>query len=71
MNFNLLIIAVFLLGAAAGALIVSVFHSANFARAREQFQAELEASVEAELNSRHGQATSTRMTEKSPSSHAA
>ena len=52
MNLNMLVTGAFLLGAAAGALVVSLFYSANLSRVRREFQAELEASVEADLKTR-------------------
>jgi hypothetical protein len=46
---NVWMIFVFLLGAAAGALVVSIQRISTLSRIREQFEVELESLVEAEL----------------------
>ncbi len=47
MPLNVWVILAFLLGAAIGALLVSIQHFSNLSRIREQFQAELDSLVEA------------------------
>jgi hypothetical protein len=44
------LILAFLLGAAIGALLVSMQHYSNLSRIREQFQAELDSLVEAKMD---------------------
>jgi hypothetical protein len=60
MNPNSLIIATFLLGAAVGGILVAMFYRANFARIKEEFQEELQATVEAESDSRRQPASSSQ-----------
>jgi hypothetical protein len=49
MPLNLWVILSFLLGAAVGALVVSIHRVSTISRIREQFQAELDSLVEARL----------------------
>jgi hypothetical protein len=49
MPLNLWVILAFLLGAAVGALVVSIYRVSTLSRIREQFQAELDSLVEARL----------------------
>jgi hypothetical protein len=52
MNPEILVTAAFLLGAAAGGLLVTLSRVRNFARVRQEFGAELNADIDAVLAER-------------------
>lgn len=55
MNASIWVVVAFLLGAAVGAFLVALSRWSNTARIRDEFQAELEARIEAEMSRSEGE----------------